>query len=94
MGTIFAMSSASNRDMPDMRHMQPVTVALLAAGAVGALLIAAGCTKPLFPESAPRTQFEKFDAMRTGAAPKDEPDVFGTPQPALRARLTPKTTES
>ena len=94
MGTIFAMSSASNRDMRDMRHMQPVTVALLAAGAVGVLLIAAGCTKPLFPESAPRTQFEKFDAMRTGAAPKDEPDVFGTPQPALRARLTPKTTES
>ena len=94
MGTIFAMSSASNRDMRDMQHMQPVTVALLAAGAVGVLLIAAGCTKPLFPESAPRTQFEKFDAMRTGAAPKDEPDVFGTPQPALRARLTPKTTES
>ena len=94
MGTIFAMSSASNRDMRDMRHTQHMKVALMAAGAVGALLIAAGCTKPLFPESAPRTQFEKFDAMRTGAAPKDEPDVFGTPQPALRARLTPKTTES
>ena len=91
MGTIFAMSSASKRDM---RHTQPVKLALMAVGAVGALLISAGCTKPLFPESAPRTQFEKFDAMRTGAAPKDEPDVFGTPQPALRARLTPKTTES
>ncbi len=97
MGTIFAMSSASKRDMRDMRdmrHTQSVKLALMAVGAVGALLIAAGCTKPLFPESAPRTQFEKFDAMRTGAAPKDEPDVFGTPQPALRARLTPKTTES
>jgi hypothetical protein len=94
MGTIFVMSSASKRDMRDMRHTQPVKLALMAVGAVGALLIAAGCTKPLFPESAPRTQFEKFDAMRTGAAPKDEPDVFGTPQPALRARLTPKTTES
>jgi hypothetical protein len=83
--------------MRDLRHTQPVKLALMAVGAVGAvgaLLIAAGCTKPLFPESAPRTQFEKFDAMRTGAAPKDEPDVFGTPQPALRARLTPKTTES
>jgi hypothetical protein len=52
-----------------------------------------GCNKPLFPESAPRTQFEKFDTMRSGAAPKDEPDVFGTPQPALRARLAPKTTD-
>lgn len=65
---------------------------LLAGGALGTLLPAvAGCQKPLFPESAPRTQFEKFDTMRSGAAPKEEPDVFGTPQPALRARLTPKT---
>jgi len=47
--------------------------------------------KPLFPENAPRTQFEKFDSMRSGAAPKDEPDVFGVSQPALRARLAPKT---
>jgi hypothetical protein len=28
--------------------------------------------------------------MRSGAAPAEEPDVFGRPQPALRARLTPK----
>ena len=94
MGTMFPMSLASNREMREMRHTQHMKVALMAVSAAGALLIAAGCTKPLFPESAPRTQFEKFDAMRTGAAPKDEPDVFGTPQPALRARLTPKTTES
>lgn len=56
-----------------------------------ALLACAGCAKPLFPENAPRTQFEKFDSMRSGAAPAEEPDVFGRPQPALRARLTPKS---
>ena len=56
-----------------------------------ALAPVAGCQKPLFPENAPRTQFERFDTMRSGAAPTEEPDVFGTPQPALRARLTPKT---
>lgn len=56
-----------------------------------ALAMVAGCQKPLFPENAPRTQFERFDTMRSGAAPTEEPDVFGTPQPALRARLTPKT---
>ena len=55
--------------------------------------VAAGCAKPLFPENAPRTQFEKFDSMRSGAAPAEEPDIFGRPQPALRARLTPKTNE-
>jgi hypothetical protein len=56
-----------------------------------AAALAGGCTKPLFPENAPRTQFEKFDSMRSGASPTEEPDVFGTPQPALRSRLTPKT---
>ena len=54
---------------------------------------AIGCAKPLFPENAPRTQFEKFDSMRSGAAPAEEPDIFGRPQPALRARLTPKTND-
>lgn len=82
--------------MPNMRVVcnHRGTLAFTAAIFMGASFFATGCTKPLFPESAPRTQFEKFDAMRTGAAPKDEPDVFGTPQPALRARLAPKTTES
>lgn len=59
--------------------------------AVAAATLGLGaCAKPLFPENAPRTQFEKFDSMRSGAAPAEEPDVFGRPQPALRARLTPK----
>jgi len=60
------------------------------AAAAAAILGLGACAKPLFPENAPRTQFEKFDAMRSGAAPAEEPDVFGRPQPALRARLTPK----
>lgn len=60
------------------------------AAAVAVTLGLGACAKPLFPENAPRTQFEKFDAMRSGAAPAEEPDVFGRPQPALRARLTPK----
>ena len=69
------------------------SVALGAAGAIGAAVAATGCAKPLFPENAPRTQFEKFDSMRSGAAPAEEPDIFGRPQPALRARLTPKTND-
>ncbi len=65
----------------------------LAVIVVGAGVAATGCAKPLFPENAPRTQFEKFDSMRSGAAPAEEPDIFGRPQPALRARLTPKTND-
>jgi len=72
-------------------HPRVVLAVLLPAFAVLLPAFAVGCAKPLFPDNAPRTQFEKFDAMRSGAAPKEEPDVFGTPQPALRARLAPKT---
>jgi hypothetical protein len=71
-----------------MERPHPRTLLALSLLALPAL---GGCAKPLFPENAPRTQFEKFDSMRSGAPPKDEPDVFGTPQPALRARLAPKT---
>jgi hypothetical protein len=47
-----------------------------------------GCQKPLFPKDAPRTQYETYDRMRNKNAPLQEPDVFGNPQPALRARLS------
>ena len=49
---------------------------------------AAGCHKPLFPKSAPRTQYEAYDRIRNKYTPLEEPDVFGNPQPALRARLS------
>lgn len=48
-----------------------------------------GCIKPLFPVDTPRTQFETYDRMRSRYVPLEEPDVFGVPRPALRARLTP-----
>ncbi|MCI0363612.1 MAG: hypothetical protein L0219_06990, partial [Phycisphaerales bacterium] len=48
----------------------------------------AGCQKPLFPTNTPRTQYETYDRMRNRYMPLEEPDVFGNPQPALRARLS------
>lgn len=72
------------------RSANPLVRAVCVA-LVGIPCAAAGCAKPLFPENAPRTQFEKFDSMRSGAAPAEEPDIFGRPQPALRSRLTPKS---
>lgn len=49
---------------------------------------AAGCQKSLFPKDAPRTQFETYDRVRSRYVPLEEPDAFGNPQPALRARLS------
>jgi hypothetical protein len=56
--------------------------------AAGVAFAAGGCVKPLFPDDVPRTQFETYDRMRSRYVPLEEPDVFGVPQPALRARLS------
>ncbi|MBL9120776.1 MAG: hypothetical protein JNL80_12775 [Phycisphaerae bacterium] len=61
---------------------------VIALGAVS--VTTAGCIKPLFPADTPRTQFETYDRMRSRYVPLEEPDVFGSPQPALRARLSQK----
>lgn len=52
------------------------------------LLGCLGCQRALFPKSAPRTQFDMHERMRSRSVPLEEPDVFGRPQPALRARLS------
>ncbi len=57
--------------------------------AIGGFVCMPGCQKVLFPESEPRNQFERSDNLRDRFTPVTEPDVFGTPKPALRARLSP-----
>lgn len=63
-------------------------VTALAATLVAASALSMGCQRVLFPENLPRNQFETHDRMRQRYVPLEEPDVFGNPQPALRARLT------
>lgn len=65
-------------------------VTLVAAACATVALSCVGCTKSLFPENQPRTQFEAYEIMRQRYVPLEEPDVFGTPRPAIRARLTPE----
>lgn len=65
-----------------MRLVLSVIVAVLGLGFSG------GCQQPLFPEDAPRNQFQMHSQMRGQYVPLEEPDVFGRPQPALRARLS------
>lgn len=61
-----------------------IVVGLLVAAAT-----AGGCQRSLFNQNEARTQFERFELMRGEYRPAEEPDVFGNPQPALRARLLP-----
>ncbi len=62
------------------------------AGAAAIAVMEAGCQRVLFPENAPRTQFETHDRLRHRTAPLHEYDEFGREQPALRSRLSPART--
>ncbi len=66
------------------RGLALITLMALAAVSLSTL---GGCQRALFPKKAPRTQFETYDLMRQRYVPLEEPDVFGEPKPALRARL-------
>ncbi len=69
----------------------PVAGRILAV-AVGVVVIigSAGCQQVLFQKNDPRTQFETHDRLRQRYIPLEEKNVFGEPQPALRARLSPE----
>ena len=69
-----------------VRRRLPVVVLLLGATTVLSL---GACQKVLFDRKSPRTQFETHDRLRQRYVPLEEEDVFGNPQPALRARLAP-----
>jgi hypothetical protein len=66
---------------------RPKTLLACVLAALVLVATGGGCQKPLFPEGTPRTQFDAHDRMRNQEVPLEEPDVFGNPQPALRARL-------
>ena len=51
-------------------------------------VVLTGCQKAVFPKDQPRTQFETHERRRGNFAPMEKADVFGKPQPALRARLS------
>jgi len=46
-----------------------------------------GCEKPLFGPDEPRSQFDRFDAVRDRHVPPYTTDEFGRRRPNIRARL-------
>ena len=71
--------------------MRSVNVRILVAvGLLAAVAASSGCQKLLFKKTDTRTQFETHDRLRQRYIPLEEQNVFGEPQPALRARLSPE----
>lgn len=69
------------------QRWQPVAMLCLLLVAGSLLVVSGGCQRSLFRSSDPRTQFDATERMRQQRVPLTQPDVFGNPEPALRARL-------
>jgi hypothetical protein len=63
-----------------------VRCALLMAAVLACVV---GCQRVLFKPDEPYTQYDRYDQLRDGFSPKELPDEYGVPQPALRALLGP-----
>lgn len=51
------------------------------------MVIGTGCRQPLFPNRAPRTQFDAHDRLHRELEPASEFDEFGAKRPNLTGRL-------
>ena len=50
-------------------------------------LVLGGCEKPVFTPDEPRSQYDRFDAIRDQRAPSYVYDEFGARRPNIRQRL-------
>lgn len=66
-----------------LRRCGLLTVVIAASG----LSTLAGCSKPLFPDTAYRTQFDHYDRQRGQFVEQKQYDRYGKPVPAIRERL-------
>ncbi len=60
---------------------------ILAGALVLAGLLGSGCEKPVFTPDEPRSQYDRFDAIRDQRAPSHIYDEFGDRRPNVRQRL-------
>ena len=62
---------------------------MVAGGLMGCVVLT-GCTKALFPETKPRSQYQAYDRTRGQDSPAYIIDEYGYPRPNLTGRLSPR----
>jgi len=63
---------------------------LMALAASGALGLLSGCTDPLLTSNEPRSQYDRYDAIRAQRSPSYLEDEYGRRRPDLYGRLGKK----
>jgi hypothetical protein len=75
---------------PGLRYHRGMTRAIgrICGGVLAACaLVATGCGEPLLAETEPRSQYDRYDALRGQRPPAYVTDEFGIDKPNLRGRL-------
>lgn len=63
---------------------------MIAGLVTGMACVLAGCQTPLLSPDEPRSQYDRYDAVRDQRAASSYTDEFGYKRPNLRGRLLPK----
>lgn len=72
--------------MPPIQR-RPARVPLLLGVAAIAALTCQGCGRVLLSDNEPRSQYDRYDALRSQRAPSTVEDEFGSARPNVRGRL-------
>lgn len=67
--------------------MRPMRVCRWICGVCCAAAMLAGCQKPLLSPDEPRSQYDRYDAVRAQRSPSYVFDEFGRRRPNVRGRL-------
>jgi hypothetical protein len=87
-GTLKNMNSATSRNSNSLSRRLLLSIAGVAC--IASLLGPGGCAKPLLSPNEPRSQYDRYDAIRAQRSPSFEYDEFGRKRPNLRGRLIEK----
>lgn len=86
-----ARTARTSRMIGTPMHRREVSLLLptlrVAALSLLTVICAAGCEKPIMTPNEPRSQFDRFDAIRDQRAPGQVLDEYGYSRPNIRQRL-------
>ena len=84
--TVFVTSTSMTFGLRPARRA--LALVLLAAGAAGVFGVGlGGCGEALIDDNQPRSQYDRYDALRDQRPPASVEDEFGNRKPNLRGRL-------
>ncbi len=85
--SFLARQGCAQRGLRVLSGLRGLVLAQSLCAAAAVCIGAGGCEKPVFTPDEPRSQYDRFDAIRDQRAPSYVFDEFGARRPNVRQRL-------